>query len=53
MGMGGGVNTTMKDKHLNLEDATCQHNGQPPARNKGRSSAKGAFTYRSRGPYGV
>ena len=34
MGMGGGVNTTMKDKHLNLEDATCQHNGQPPARNK-------------------
>ena len=30
MGMGGGVNTSMKDKHLNLEDVTCQHNGQPP-----------------------
>ena len=28
--MGGGVNTTMKDKHLNLEDATCQQKGQPP-----------------------
>ena len=29
--MDGGVNTTMKDKDLNLEDAACQHNGQPPA----------------------
>ena len=31
MGNGGGVNTTMKDKHLNLEDAACQHNDQSPA----------------------
>ena len=29
--MGGGVNTSMKDKHLNLEDAACQQIGQPPA----------------------
>ena len=35
MGNGGGVNTTMKDKHLNLENAACQHNGHPPPpRNK-------------------
>ena len=34
MDMGGGVNTTMKDKHLNLEDAACQHNGQSPGSNK-------------------
>ena len=29
--MGGGVNTTMKDKHLNLEDAVSP---PPPPHNK-------------------
>ena len=38
MGMVGGVNTTMKDKHLNLENAACQHNGQPPAPQYGSSA---------------